>query len=160
MENTELKKRPTFLTVLGILSFIGIGFAVIGGIWNMLTLESSKQLMTSLGNMSEELDASGALGGAMNEVMEGVKKLLDWGYVIYSIQIIAALICLVGVLQMWKLKKIGYYIYIVGEILPAIATFVLIGGFGPLGGMVAMLASLIFPILFIILYGLNLKHMS
>jgi len=61
--------------------------------------------------------------------------------------------------MMWKLKKTGFYIYVIGEIAPVILPFVLFGGFGVLGTM-ALVMGLIFPIAFIIMYALNLKHMS
>ena len=65
---------------------------------------------------------------------------------------------------MWKLKKMGFYIYLVGEIAPLVITFATIGfasmfSFG--GGIMAIMTAFmsIFPILFIILYAINLKHM-
>jgi len=118
------KKRPGFLTVLGVLSFIGIALQIISNL--------------------------GALG-----TMAGI------------VGIIAAIGCLYGVLQMWKLKKMGFYIYAVCEIAPVVVALITIGSaafaFGAIGGgfmaVVAML-SMFFPVLFIILYALNLKHMS
>jgi hypothetical protein len=143
----ETKKRPQFLTVLCILSFVGIGIALIGGIYNLMTFSSTIALMQG---------TSGFFGG---ELGNAVDMLIEWGQTVYIINIVASLICLAGVFMMWNLKKTGYFIYIIGEIAPAIASFALLGGFGPLGTM-AMVGGLIFPIAFIVMYGLNLKHMS
>ncbi len=120
MSTTE---RPTFLTVLCILSYIGCGLAILGGLISITKIS-------------------------------GIVNLL------------AALICLYGVIQMWKLKKIGFYFYLVGEILPIIVTIATIGFatmFSFAGGIFAIIAGglgLVFAIAFIVMYALNLKHMS
>jgi hypothetical protein len=113
--------RPTFLTVLCILSFIGCGLAVLGSFATITKL-------------------TGILG------------------------LVAALVCLYGVIQMWKLKKMGFWIYLVGEIAPIIITAVTVGVAGLFtfaGGFTAIMIGLgsIFTIAFIIMYALNLKHM-
>lgn len=83
------------------------------------------------------------------------------------IGVISALGCLFGVLQMKKLKKTGFYIYTVFEILPTIYGLITIGGAmfslgGMGGGIMAIYAflSALFPIVFIILYAVNLKHLK
>ena len=144
----EVKKRPQFLTVLCILSFVGIGIGVISALYSLLTFSSTIEMMNRYG----DLMSSSPFGGM-------VDSLIKWGQTLYAIQIVANLVCLAGVLMMWKLKKSGFFIYIVGEIAPAIASFALMGGYGPLGTM-AMIMGTIFPIAFIIMYGLNLKYMS
>ena len=144
----EPEKRPSFLTVLCILSFVGIGIGVISALYSLLTFSKTVEMMNQYGDVIQ----SSPFGGVLD-------SLVKWGQTLYIIQIIASIICLVGVLIMWKLKKSGYFIYLVGEIAPAIASFALMGGYGPLGTF-AMVAGLIFPIAFILMYGLNLKHMS
>jgi hypothetical protein len=147
----EPKKRPTFLTVLCILSYVGVGIAIIGGAWNLITLQSTIDAMKMM--------ADTGLAALVGIDKSAVEAMENWGFAVYSIQIISALICLWGVLLMWKLKKMGFYIYVIAEILPAVATLLLMGGFGPMGTM-AMVMSLIFPIAFIVMYALNVKHME
>lgn len=53
---------------------------------------------------------------------------------------------LYGAILMWNLKRIGFYLYTAAQVV------ILILGFGIL--------SLIFTAAFIIMYGLNLKHME
>jgi len=146
--NVAEKKLPSFLKVLCILSYIGCGLAFIMGLYNLFTFQSQIDAMKGFGGM---------FGGS--ELGDALDALIKYGQVYYIINIVATILCFVGVLMMWKLKKTGYYIYIIGEIAPAIASFALLGGFGALGTM-AMVAGLIFPIAFIVMYGLNLKHMS
>ncbi|MGD0711717.1 MAG: hypothetical protein ABR968_11140 [Bacteroidales bacterium] len=144
----ETKKMPGFLKVLCILSFVGIGLGFISAIYNIFTFQSTIDAMKSL---------NGLLGGT--DLGSSIDALIKYGQIVYIINAVCVIICLIGVLMMWKLKKTGFYIYLVGEIAPAIFSFALLGGFGALGTM-AMVMGLIFPIAFIIMYGLNLKHMS
>jgi len=159
MEQTNIEaavpaKRPTFLTVLGILSFIGIGFSMIGGIMNYFTystLAASGDMFNSMGAEGEQMDQ------AMNAMSDMLG--LDYGKMATSaiIQALLNIPVLIGVLMMWKQKKVGYYIYAPFEVLqPLIPLFL---GLGLAGGIMATV-GLIFAVLFIILYGLNLKHMS
>ena len=146
------KERPTFLTVICILSFIGVGFVVISNIVALIGGGVSKAIMES----TEEVMQAMETVEEVPIVGESVTKIVSNASTMAAINIIAALVVLVGVLMMWSLKKTGYYIYIVGEIAPVIALIVL-GGL--LGGFMAIFSSFI-AILFIILYGLNVKHMA
>lgn len=115
-------KRPTFLTVLCILSFIGCALQLLG---NIATI----------------------------------------GTAIGIVNVLAAVICFVGVLLMWKLKKTGFYIYVVGEIAPIIVGIIVLGAAGLFsfaGGFFAkiMVLAYVFPIAFLIMYGLNFKHLK
>jgi len=123
--NEVAKKRPGFLTTICILSFVGIGFALIGA-------------FTSL--------AVSPIDGLISLVCQAL--------------------CLIGVIMMWKLKKTGFFLYLVGEIVPSIYSLIVYGGAAAsipfLGDAVLMIyiLSFGFPIAFIIMYALNLKHMS
>lgn len=135
LDNTQAAgKRPAFLTVLCILSFIGAGIVIIALLLGALA-----------GGMVEA--AAGqveAAGGEATVETGGLWTLL----IVQSILTIASL---VGVIKMWKMQKQGYYIYVGASVAGIIAGIVL-SGFA--------VGSLLFPVLFIVLYGLNLKHMS
>lgn len=152
-ENTtlETKKMPGFLKVLCILSFIGVGISIIMSIVGYVGLSALSSMSSTLSSFSE--------GTEMNTAVSSMDALIKNGALYYILLIVAALVCLVGVIMMWKLKKTGFYIYVIGEIAPIILPFVLLGGFGVLGTM-ALIMGMIFPIAFIIMYALNLKHMS
>jgi len=54
---------------------------------------------------------------------------------------------------MHKLQKQGFFIYVAGQLIPIIYTFVTVGvGFGLIG--------VIIPIVFIVLYATQLKELS
>jgi hypothetical protein len=94
-----------------------------------------------------------------------ISSLATIGTLMGKIDLLAALVCLFGVILMWKLKKNGFYLYVIGEITPfigGVATVGLTGLFSFAGGFMSIIAGLmmIFPILFIILYTLNFKYLK
>ena len=123
MENTTT--RPTFLTVLCILTFIGSGLGLIG---NLLMLVGASFLSSILGDIPDmtALIVIGILGNVA---------------------------CLYGAMQMWKLKKMGFYAYVGGAVIPLVATLILF----PAGAGVVGIAI---SVAWIAMYYMNMKHMS
>jgi hypothetical protein len=166
---TNTKKRPAFITVLAILSFIGIGWQIISGVMMMLGGALFGAVTDAASDYSANVDVSSIEGmenvegleelqSVANESLDAANSMVNNMSTIGIIYIVAALICLLGVIWMWQLKKKGFFTYVVGELAPPIATMILLG-FGFFGGM-ALATGLIVPIIMIILYGINLKHMS
>lgn len=121
-------KRPGLLTVLCILTFIGSGLGTLF------------MLLATVGM------------GALMESIPGLGAAMGGGTAYFAISTVLAAASLYGAIQMWKLKKLGFFIYagasVVGIILPLV--------FGlPFSAMGA-----VFPVLFIVLYYLNIKHMN
>ena len=148
-------KRPTFITVLCILSFVGVAFSLIGGIMNYFTysaLASSGDLMGAMKSAAGE-----QVGQMMNSMADAMG--MDYGKMAMNSIVVALLNLpiLLGALMMWKQKKMGFYIYAAFELIQCVMPFVLVGGImaGMMGSVMALVA-----IVFIVLYGLNLKHMS
>jgi len=129
-QKTETQKRPAFLTVLCILTFVGKGLSLI------LFLIA----IIAFGTISSFL-------GKIPLIGEGT------GVVYFILNFIICLAALYGAIQMWKLKKMGFYIYlaaiVIGYILPMFFGFYTFGIFG-----------LILTALFPVLYGLNFKHLT
>ncbi len=148
----ETPKRPQFITVLCILTFIGSGLAFIGAIWGYFSIKASAAVLQTMGT------AQGDTYGMMSGMQETMIKAVENAVPNLIIGLLCAALCLYGALQMWKLKKIGFFIYSVGEITPAIAGFFL-GGGGLIGGAGAVV-GLLFAIVWIVLYAVNLKHMN
>ncbi len=138
---TEAATRPVFLTVLCILSFIFAGLAVLGYIF----------VITAMGAITAGASALEGMAADSGATMTytGPSVALTWAYLIVGF--VTVLASLYGVIQMWKLKKIGFFIYVGASVVSMIMGIVY-SGFGVVG--------VIFPILFIVLYGLNLKHMK
>jgi hypothetical protein len=130
--------RPVFLTVLCILSFIAAGLGVLGYI----------TAITVMGAVSAGASALEGAGAVMTQSM-GPSAGLVWAYVIVGF--LTTIVGLFGVIKMWKLQKIGFFLYVGASVVSMIMGIVY-SGFGVMG--------VLFPVLFIVLYGLNLKHLK
>jgi hypothetical protein len=140
----EAAKRPVFLTVLCILSFIAAGFAIIGYVTVLTLMGAASAVASGMEGMSAESSAM------MSEAMSKVPSAgLTWAYLIVGF--ITVIVSLFGVIKMWKLQKIGFFMY-VGASVASMVMGIIYSGFGVMG--------VIFPVLFIVLYGLNLKHLK
>ena len=146
---TAPAKRPGFLTVLCILTFIGAGLGIIGGIWNLVTLPSQ---IAALESMSALVAGFGAMG---DEMANQIKALTEYGMISAGLGLVGSALCLFGAIKMWGQAKSGFFIYVVGQVLALVGIF-LIMGTSFMAGPVAM----VFPIIFIVLYALNLKHLK
>ncbi len=122
-QNVQTTQRPVFLTVLCILTYIGSGLGLLFGLIGLVAAGAIESFASYL---------------PIPGVDSGIFKA------IISLILIAG--SLFGAIQMWKLKKLGFYIYAAANVI------LLIMSFG--------IMSLIFTALFIVLYGLNLKHME
>lgn len=134
--------RPVFLTVLCILSFIAAGFAVFGYI-TVITLMGAATALTSGMEAMEGMEGMSALTTATPSAG------MTWAYVIVGF--VTTIVALIGVLKMWKLKKQGFMIYAGASIVSLIMSIVY-SGFGVVGAVIT--------IGFIVMYYLNVKHMS
>ena len=148
--------------MLAILSWISIGFAAVFGLLELLQGPLTE----------EELDVEKAL--VMESMTPEMMDLIGEEYAIESIHILEVstqsfwainllnfAITALGfyaVLMMYRLKKFGYYLYLLYSVAPIVLWF---GFYGP--GMIANFVLIfggIFSLLFCILYGVQLKRMS
>jgi len=137
--------RPTFLTVLCILSFIAAGLGIIAYIGAIALVGAVSAAAGAVGDaMSSE--AGAAMSAAMSS---GPSAGLIWAYIVVGF--ITTLVGLFGVIKMWKLQKVGFFIY-TGCAVASMVMGMIYSGFSVMG--------VLFPVLFIVLYGLNLKHMK
>jgi hypothetical protein len=155
--NNELEK-PTLsggLNVLTILTFIGSGIQILSGLWQFFTAEKSyKALQDAQGN----LDAvPGFLKSMMGpEMLEIARKTAENKMPLLLLNLVGAALCIYGAMEMRKLKKQGFLLWVTGEFLPIISGIIFIGmgmfkGFGIIG--------MVFPILFLILYAVQRKNL-
>lgn len=135
-------KRPVFLTVLCILSFIAAGFAVFGYI-TVITLMGAASALTSGMEGMEGMEGMSALTAAAPSAG------MTWAYVIVGF--VTTIAALIGVLKMWKLKKQGFMIYAGASVVSLIMSIVY-SGFGVVGAVIT--------VAFIVMYYLNVKHMN
>lgn len=150
-------KMPNFLKVLCILTYVGAGFGILGGASNLLFSDLTETSLKLTSSLMESSPANDILG--LN-----FEQMIVWQKYINIAALLGAILCLTGALIMWKRKKIGFFIYVPGAIIPSVVTIMgmkymftgLLGSLTSLGGY----ASLLFGIAFVVMYGVNLKHMN
>lgn len=141
------------------LTFIGCGLAFIGAIWGFATADSGYEKMQEAINNGSVDKLPGFVKGMYTpDRMEMMKKMADNKLPIFIINLICTGLCLFGAIQMRRLKADGYWMWLIGEILPyfSLAFFVGVASVtGPFNyvGYVIVAA-------FVILYTLQRKHLT
>lgn len=153
----EKPTLPGSLNVLTILTFIGCAIGFISSGYSYLTSKKTYETMRETIESGKMDDAPKWARSMMSpEALEVYKKMNENKLPILILGLVATSLCLYGAIEMRKLKKQGYTFWLIGELLPFATTVLFIGtaafsGFG-------LLAALI-PIVFIILYTVNKKHL-
>ena len=135
-------ERPTLLKVLCILSWIGSGIQIFTStIYTLFINETIKQEILTI--LPDE---------EMIQIYEGIFELMDATSLWYLILYIGN----IGVVYlMWNFNKIGFYGYVLIQILILFVPFFI----NPFQ-INQLVASSFFPMIFIFLYGINLKYLD
>lgn len=159
LESKDMKKLPQGLNVLTILTYIGCALGAISAIWNYISAGTAYKMYETLnGSMDSLKTENSAVNSMLAGATELVKKAYDNRLYILLAGLIGIGLCFYGAMQMRNLKKQGYLIYVVGELLPILSYAIFIG-FGGLFGGIGMLLTTLIPVLFIILYTMQRKHL-
>ena len=148
------KSRPTFLTVICILAFIGNGLGILQGLIGLGMIEMYKNIFKTMGMLGQPFGPGGL-------TLNSIFNAYTW---LALLLILGSLLALTGSIIMWKLRKIGFPFYLIGQILPVIGIFLFASTMfdGPMIGFSILLTfmSTLFPIAFVIMFGVNLKHLK
>jgi hypothetical protein len=136
----EIKKRPTSLTVLCVLTFITSGAGCISALLTPVFSDALIEVLKSTPNYDDAF---------LSETIKLLKA--GWGY--YILLFLFTCSSLIGAILMWKLKKIGFHFYALANLaILFLPTFFL--------GMVISWSGILMVAGFIGLYAFHLKHMS
>lgn len=107
------KRRPDLLTILCILTFIGSGLAAFSFSMITMSYEESMQILES-----SDFNLPGM------ELLKNTKfGFFLTGAILYTVS-------LIGAIQMWKLRKIGFHFYATAQVLLLILPLVYIKSYG------------------------------
>lgn len=164
-------KRPTLLTILCILTFIGNGWKIAKNIIDciftctVIGIKNSKLLSQSVQTYAEALKEVAVTDTiAQSEVSpESFNAVVDVfsSYFIYPLAIpfsqnLFLIISIIGAILMFNLKRKGFYIYTVAQILYLVATLYFMGF--SFWSLFFISPDILISLLFIILFAVNLKH--
>jgi hypothetical protein len=159
-------QRPVFLKVLCMLTFIGSGYNIINSAVTYFKADAISKIFVDVRSemdkdLSEKKNAKDTgevklVTNIMNTASEistpeNLRKTAIANFA-------TSIICLTGAILMWKLRRTGYYLYVLGTIIGIIIPFYLFGA-NFLTNISAGVMGFI-GILFVIFYAMNLKSMK
>ncbi len=137
------KKLPLLLKVLLILTFIGSGMTMFSNLFLFGFFDQIKAVVNSMGS------SYNFLGTPMD-----LKPFFNVTPVFYLTQGLLSGVSLLGAILMWDLKKVGFHVYTIAQILLLIAPKFFIPGL-PFPGMELLISAL-----FVFYYSRFLKIMN
>jgi hypothetical protein len=144
-----LPEKPQFLKVLCILSFIACGLMI---------------LLSAIGTLALGIDEA-TITGLWDQVLQKQPQLesvdpVEFFHAVGMVcvyTLIANIVSLVGVIMMWRLNKIGFFIYVAAELVTHFFSIDVSGEGSSYGGLIF---GVFLDLVFITLYAVNLKHMK
>lgn len=143
-------ERPQFLKILCILSFVGCGLMILLYTVGAMFLGLNEQMIASF--WAKAVESNPQL-----EDLDPIVFFHEFGMVcVYGL--IATIFSLIGVIMMWRLEKIGFFIYAIAEL--STNFFSMNMGNDQEKSYVGTIFAIVIDLVFIILYFQNLKHMN
>lgn len=165
LDNTEeVKKRPVFLTVLAILTFIPTGIGALASLVGLLTGPlSADELEQTMAKTAPLIENYRDLG--MDGLADFFAKLFKHQeyinanfYVHHLISFLCVSLGIIGVIFMLKGIKKGFHLYIIYNITSLLLIYVSVPPSDV--PMALVIINLIFSALFVFLYSRNLHWMT
>jgi hypothetical protein len=155
-------ERPTFLTVLCIITFVVSGFFLIYSTFQLVSYSEIDQRET-IELMVEQMEETttnetAEIMGDMTTNMQLMAEEDIKNHTLFSsLLLISILLSLFGAFIMFNMKKIGFHLYLGSKIIGLIPLM-----FYTLSGLVVSYYVLFgfFTLAFVIMYAVNLKHLK
>jgi hypothetical protein len=129
----RVKKRPSLLSALCILTFIGSGTAFPGYFAASIFFEKTKELIVAYSSMHSAKEFSPLYFTAL--------------MALYALSF-------VGAIRMWKLHRDGFYLYLFVQLIILFLPLIWIGG------EAFSTTNAIFTVAFIAGYSINIRHLK
>lgn len=165
----EPRLRPTLLTVLCILTFVGSGFTIVKNAFSYSMAAQSAKIFSS--SVARRYDDSTLQKDSVmetrrkNQSIFGAKMIGSLSKIMTEDnirknaigEIISGVCTLFGAVLMWRLRRTGFYLYVAGIIVGLVVPFYLYGNNLLAVGISSF--SGFFGLVFIALYALNIKSL-
>jgi hypothetical protein len=154
-DSREKTKLPTGLNVLTILTFIGCAYELYSTVNSFF---SGKKELAELEKAQEKMAEAPAWARKLAgpEVQEMMAKAIENRVPLLILGLVAITLCVFGAIEMRKLKKQGYTLWLIGEVLPYIGVVIFLPSF--FNTIFAWVV--IIPVIFILLYTIQRKHLK
>lgn len=158
------KKRPVFLTVLGILTLVSTGLGMLSVLISPVQGPSSsdeveKVVAQSMQSVNELRDMGATY---MADQMEKIARMNIYinenFYMMLMANFVTLLFGIGGVILMWRGRRLGFHSYIIYNILSILGIYVTVPAEDVPSLMIIM--GVIFSSIFIFMYSRNLKWMK
>ncbi len=163
-ETGVLNKRPTFLTVLCILTFIVSGYNFVFSLLGLFQSKSydasgMEDAVSKLKDAAQSADdrTQHFLMRIIDSLSITIQAGVEHATALGLVELLVSAGSIIGAYFMFRLQKAGYYTYIVAKIFGIIVPLTLLG-FNLLTGMIYGFAVVVGAI-FVVLYGVNRKYM-
>lgn len=152
----QKNKLPTGLNVLTILTFIGCAFELYSSVSNFI---KGRKAIEEMEKAQEQLATAPSWAKKMMgpDMMEFITKSFENRIPLLIVGLIGTTLCIFGALEMRKQKIQGYYMWLLGEVLPWVGVILFTG---TILFKTFIVWFLILPIVFIILYTVQRKHLT
>ena len=147
-ESENFKEMPPMINVLSILTFVYSGLIILSSTWYLMTIEKRAQ------EFYDSMEKLENISPFLNKFQEIGQLTIENPIFLNSLEIFVALFCTVGAILMRRVLKTGFYIYTLST-LTYIAGNIYIYGLG-----IGIIYCVFISILFLILYGVNFKHLK
>ena len=161
--SSQNPKRPILLIVICILSFVGLGWAILQGLINIMVGKTTESFYSMYQSMMEKSindmgDAPPMATAWLENIMNGVLGYVEHLSAINVANLICSILALAGVIMMWNLKKLGFVLYAVPKVFMLFFPLFLVG-FNVFSTIV-LSSGIVFTGAFIAMYAVNLKVMK
>jgi hypothetical protein len=148
-------KLPSTLNVLTILTIIASSLGFITSFWAFFHAQASYDAVVLVQSSPNSPDWAKKFTGP--HPVETARAMLDNRLPVLVISLLSVTLCFIGALQMRKLKKVGFSIYVLGDLV--YYTLGIFIGFEIFTSF-AYVFGICVSLLFIILYAAQLKHLK
>lgn len=163
-EQKKNEQRPTFLTVLCVLSFVFIGLSLLFGLFGIASGPmNEEQLLETTVQMTKSADEMRSLDmESFAVMMEQIGRMSvsinNHFYANGLVSIVVMVIGLFGIIKMMQGNKLGFHLYIIYSLLSIGQLYIFVSP-ADIPSFV-VIWNLLFSGLFVFMYSRNLKWLS
>ena len=127
LEQKDVQKLPQMLNILTILTYIGCALGAISAIWSYMSASTAYKAYATIYSNESLKNENKVLESVFSGATEMVRKSYENRMMILVFALVGVALTFYGAMQMRNLKKQGYLIYVVGELLPTLSFAIFIG---------------------------------